>query len=93
MHDTPSSSTLPRQAVLDLYASRIREVANAGMGREDVLKFWFGEPDEVTPEFIRKAGMDSLAAGDTFYTHNYGIPPLRDAPSARSPPCSARPRS
>ena len=79
MHDTPSSSTLPRQAVLDLYASRIREVANAGMGREDVLKFWFGEPDEVTPEFIRQAAVNALSAGDTFYTQNLGIPALREA--------------
>jgi hypothetical protein len=27
----------------------IREVANAGLGRSDVLAFWFGESDEVTP--------------------------------------------
>lgn len=68
-----------RPAVLQLRSSKIREVANAGMGREDVLPFWFGEPDEVTPEFIRRAGMDALAAGDTFYTQNLGIPPLREA--------------
>jgi hypothetical protein len=42
-----------RAIVQDLGASRIREVANAGMGLDDVLPFWFGEPDEVTPEFIR----------------------------------------
>jgi hypothetical protein len=34
-----------RQAVMDLDESRIREVANAGMGRPDVLAFWFGESD------------------------------------------------
>ena len=53
-----------RPTVQNLRASKIREVANAGMGREDVLAFWFGEPDEVTPDFIRKAGMDAIAAGD-----------------------------
>ena len=42
-----------RQTVLDLEESKIREVANAGMGRGDVLAFWFGESDEATPEFIR----------------------------------------
>lgn len=68
-----------RPAVLELRSSKIREVANAGMGREDVLPFWFGEPDEVTPEFIRRAGMAALEAGDTFYTQNLGIPPLREA--------------
>ena len=49
-----------REAVRRLRASKIREVANAGMGREDVLAFWFGEPDEVTPAFIRQAGIDAL---------------------------------
>ena len=56
----------------------IREVANAGMGDPDVLAFWFGEPDEVTPQFIRHAGIASLARGETFYTQNFGIPPLRE---------------
>jgi aspartate/methionine/tyrosine aminotransferase len=60
-----------------LAASLIREVANEGMGDPDVLAFWFGEPDEVTPAFIREAGMASLTRGETFYTQNFGIPPLR----------------
>jgi len=68
-----------REAVRGLRASKIREVANAGMGRDDVLAFWFGEPDEVTPAFIRQAGIDALNAGETFYTHNLGIPELREA--------------
>lgn len=67
-----------RPGVLALRSSRIREVANAGMGRADVLPFWFGEPDEVTPEFIRRAAIDSLEAGETFYTQNLGLPELRD---------------
>jgi aspartate/methionine/tyrosine aminotransferase len=49
------------------------------MGEADVLAFWFGEPDEVTPAFIRDAGAASLARGETFYTQNFGIPPLREA--------------
>ena len=68
----------PRATVMSLGASRIREVANAGMGRADVLPFWFGEPDQVTPEFIRQAAKEALDAGDTFYTHNLGIPLLRE---------------
>jgi aspartate/methionine/tyrosine aminotransferase len=71
-----------RPAVRLLRSSKIREVANAGMGREDVLAFWFGEPDEVTPGFIRRAGMDAIEAGDTFYTQNLGVPPLREALAA-----------
>jgi aspartate/methionine/tyrosine aminotransferase len=49
------------------------------MGLDDVLPFWFGEPDEVTPDFIRNALKEALDSGDTFYTHNFGIPPLREA--------------
>ena len=71
-----------RSIVQDLGASRIREVANAGIGREGVLPFWFGEPDETTPAFIREAAKAGLDAGETFYTHNYGLPTLRAAISA-----------
>ena len=68
----------PRAVVHSLEASRIREVANAGMGRADVLPFWFGEPDEVTPDFIREAAKSALDDGDTFYAHNLGLPLLRE---------------
>jgi aspartate/methionine/tyrosine aminotransferase len=63
-------------------SSLIREVANAGLGKRDVLPFWFGEPDEVTPQFIRDAAADALARGETFYTHNFGLPALREALAA-----------
>jgi len=77
LNSTPSP--LARPAVQALGASRIREVANAGIGLNGVLPFWFGEPDQETPVFIRDAAKRSLDAGDTFYTHNFGIPPLREA--------------
>ncbi|WP_341312471.1 pyridoxal phosphate-dependent aminotransferase [Paraburkholderia sp. IMGN_8] len=68
-----------RYAVRALRPSQIREVANAGFGVADVLPFWFGESDRVTPAFIRDAAGAALAAGATFYTHNLGIAPLRAA--------------
>ena len=68
-----------RQAILDLAQSRIREVANAGLGQTDLLAFWFGESDEVTPEPIRQAAIASLQMGETFYSHNLGLPELRQA--------------
>jgi aspartate/methionine/tyrosine aminotransferase len=55
-------------------SSLIREVANAGLGKRDVLPFWFGEPDEVTPQFIREAAARAL--------EHYGMPALRDAIAA-----------
>ena len=66
-----------RPVVESLEESRIREVANEGLGRSDVLKFWFGESDEVTPAFIREAAIASLQAGETFYAHNLGLTELR----------------
>ena len=71
-----------RPAIQQLQASKIRELANAGLGRSDVLAFWFGESDEVTPDFIRQAAIDSLHAGETFYAHNLGLPELRESISA-----------
>ncbi|PQV47584.1 pyridoxal phosphate-dependent aminotransferase [Paraburkholderia sp. BL21I4N1] len=68
-----------RDAVRALRPSQIREVANAGFGVDDVLPFWFGESDRVTPAFIRDAASAALTAGATFYTHNLGIAPLRAA--------------
>jgi len=65
--------------LLQLQESKIREVANAGIGRDDVLPFWFGESDEVTPDFISQAASDALQRGETFYTHNLGLPELREA--------------
>ena len=71
-----------RDTVRSLVASQIREVANVGMGDADILPFWFGEPDQVTPAYIRDAAVASLHAGETFYTQNFGIPELREAIAA-----------
>jgi aspartate/methionine/tyrosine aminotransferase len=68
-----------RAAVRDLSASKIRELVNAGFGRKDILPFWVGEPDEPTPEFIRRAGIASIEAGEVFYSHNLGLYSLRKA--------------
>ncbi|MDM0012927.1 pyridoxal phosphate-dependent aminotransferase [Variovorax sp. J22P168] len=77
--EAQARKTSMRQAIHDLEASKIREVANAGLGRSDVLAFWFGESDEVTPEVIRQAAIESLQRGETFYAHNLGLPELREA--------------
>jgi aspartate/methionine/tyrosine aminotransferase len=71
-----------RTVIQNLEESKIREVANAGLGREGVLPFWFGESDEVTPEFIRQAAIVSLQRGETFYSHNLGLPALRESIAA-----------
>ncbi len=68
-----------RATVERLGASLIREVGNAGMGLDDIIALWYGEPDQPTPEFICLAAAASLANDDTFYTENFGIPELREA--------------
>ena len=68
-----------RPSVAALSSSRIRDIANAGMGRADILPFWFGESDLPTPTFISEAAQQALAASQTFYTHNLGQPKLREA--------------
>ena len=68
-----------RPTIAQLPGSKIREVANAGLGRPDVLPFWFGESDEVTPLAVRQAAADALLRGETFYSHNLGLAELREA--------------
>ena len=53
-----SSSPLCHPRIQALAASKIREVANVAMGDPGVLAFWFGEPDQVTPEPIRATWKD-----------------------------------
>ena len=71
-----------RELITRLPASKIREVADAGMGRDDVLAFWFGESDEITSPAVREAAAASLMRGETFYSPNLGLPELRAALSA-----------
>lgn len=68
-----------RDHIQSLPGSLIREVANAAMGQDDVLAFWFGESDEVTAPEVREAAARSLQDGETFYAHNLGLPALRQA--------------
>ncbi len=75
----PGFNTLARPEVESLPGSLIREVAHAGAGLADVIPLWFGEPDTHTPAFIREAAKRALDEGDTFYTSNFGIAPLREA--------------
>ena len=71
-----------RPEVRALRTSQIREVANVGMARKDILKFWVGESDQPTPAFIREATAKALMAGETYYTHNLGRQDLREALAA-----------
>ena len=60
-------------------SSGIVDVFNHARGREGVIPLWVGEGDLPTPAFICDAASRSLAAGETFYTYQRGIPDLRQA--------------
>jgi len=68
---------LARPGIQTLEESLIRAVAREGAGVEDVIGLWYGEPDAVTPAFVRDAARHALDRGETFYTANEGIPALR----------------
>ena len=59
--------------------SGIVEVANYGRGREGLIPLWIGEGHRPTPAFIADAATRALAAGETFYSWQRGIPELREA--------------
>lgn len=67
------------RSVRDVPQSRIREIANIAFGMNDVLRLYFGEASEPTPEYIRNAAVKALAEGHTYYTSNAGTGSLREA--------------
>ena len=75
--------SLIRPAIETLEDSPIVEVWRMGYGDPDVIGMFAGEPDVPTPQFIRDAAAKSLAEGNTFYTPNRGIAPMREALSAK----------
>jgi aminotransferase len=60
-------------------ASGIRRFFDLVSGVEGVISLGVGEPDFVTPERFREAAIRSIKDGQTKYTSNYGIRPLREA--------------
>jgi len=68
-----------RPEALGAPESGIVEVMNYGRLREGLIPLWAGEGDVPTPAFIAEAATRSLAAGETFYTWQRGIPDLREA--------------
>ena len=68
-----------RPEALNAPESGIVEVMNYGRLRQGLIPLWVGEGDLPTPQFIRDVAARSLAAGETFYTSQRGIPELREA--------------
>jgi aspartate/methionine/tyrosine aminotransferase len=70
-HLRPEAAAAPESGIV--------EVMKYGRGREGLIPLWAGEGDLATPPFIVEAATRSLAAGETFYTLQRGIPELREA--------------
>jgi aspartate/methionine/tyrosine aminotransferase len=81
MTTAPASTPLSalRPSAIALPESLIVKVFNHGRYREGLIPMWAGEGDMATPAFIAEPASKSLLAGETFYTANRGIPPLREA--------------
>jgi aspartate/methionine/tyrosine aminotransferase len=72
-------TTALRQPARDAPASGIVDIMNYGRSRDGVIGLWAGEGDLSTPAFIVDAAIQALAAGETFYTWQRGLPELREA--------------
>lgn len=59
--------------------SGIVEIMKYGRARGGVMGLWAGEGDTPTPAFIVEAANRAMAAGETFYTWQRGLPDLREA--------------
>jgi aminotransferase len=65
--------------VRDIPPSGIRKFFDLVAGSKDIISLGVGEPDFVTPWRFREAAIYSLEQGRTTYTHNAGLPELREA--------------
>jgi aminotransferase len=67
------------QRVCAIKPSGIRKFFDIAATMGDVISLGVGEPDFVTPDHIRQAGIRSIRIGETHYTSNYGTLELRTA--------------
>jgi len=67
------------QRVQSVPPSGIRRFFDIAATMKDVISLSIGEPDFVTPEKIRRAGIESIQRGETKYTSNSGTIELRRA--------------
>jgi aspartate/methionine/tyrosine aminotransferase len=66
------------QSVHSVPHSRIRELAEIAFRMEGVLRLYFGESNQPTPDFIKRAAVKAMDSGYTFYTENAGLLSLRE---------------
>ena len=70
----PSAAALPESGIVKVF--------NRGRNKPGLIPMWAGEGDLPTPAFIADAASKALLGGETFYTYQRGLPPLREAIAA-----------
>ena len=70
-------SKILSQRAVQLKPSGIRRFFDIAAEMKDVISLGVGEPDFKTPWSIRRAGIESLEKGHTWYTANAGLLALR----------------
>src|SRR5580704_4842989 len=69
----------------------IAGLAKDRFGDDSIIPLWFGEGDVPAPAFIGEAMSRAIAAGQVFYTHQNGIPELRETLATYLSGLGARP--
>lgn len=65
--------------VQEIEVSGIRKFYNMVSHIDDVISLTIGQPDFLTPEHVKQAGIKAIEDNFTSYTHNAGISELRTA--------------
>lgn len=66
-----------RDLIRSIPLENIANIAKQAFDKTDIIPLWFGEGDLVTPDFIGDAICKALKEGETFYSHQNGIPEFR----------------
>jgi aspartate aminotransferase len=80
-----------RAHIRDIPLENIAGLAKDRFGDTSVIPLWFGEGDVPAPAFIGEAMSRAIAAGHVFYTHQNGIPELRETLATYLSGLGARP--
>lgn len=65
--------------ILRVPLENISSLAKGAFGDPSIIPLWFGEGDRPAPAFIGEAMKRAIDDGQVFYTHQNGIPELREA--------------
>jgi aspartate aminotransferase len=68
-----------RAMIRDIPLENISSLAKGRIGDASIIPLWFGEGDLAAPAFIGEAMARAVTDGHVFYTHQNGIPELRQA--------------